>query len=64
MVKAYYGINHENQMFPTLLCSYLGQLTVARAELDSQLHQHPANPSDPHMGEEEGAAGGRGRWAL
>ena len=49
MVKAYYGINHENRMFLPFLCPYLGQLTVARAVLDSQLYQHPANPSDSHM---------------
>lgn len=45
MVKAYYNVNHVNWM----LCLYLGHLTAARAAaLDSQLHQHPANP-DSYM---------------
>lgn len=59
MVKAYYGINHKNRMFPTVLCPYLGQFTVARAALDSQLYQHPANPSDSHRSEEGAAQRGR-----
>lgn len=63
IVKAYYGINHKNRMFPTMLCPYLGQFTVARAALDSQLYQHPANPSDSHRSEGGGAAQ-RGRWVL
>lgn len=41
-------------MFPTVLCLYLGQFTVTRAELDSQLYQLSANPSDAHMNEEGG----------
>ncbi len=40
-----------------LLCLYLGQLTVARAALDSQLYQHAANPSDSHMDHS-------GRWVM
>lgn len=57
MVKAYYGVNHENRMFPPLLCPNLGQLTEARAALDSQLYQHLANPSDSHMDHS-------GRWVV
>ena len=66
MVKAFYGINHENRMFPQLLCLYLGQLAVARAALDSQLYQHPANPSEHGAQWETGGEGaaGTGRWVF
>ena len=58
-------------MFSPSLRLHLGQLTLARAALDSQLcqHSHTANPSDSHMDHSgryvmQGGAAWTGRWVL